>query len=1097
MSREAFIIVASVLAFGWAPVLSAKAEMGAAGSDKAPALASQEVAGAFVGHDLHLVGGKVTSQASGAGQQVLVFEGRFSTSIGSERVAGDSAVVWLERTAAATGARGGGLVTKVRIYVEGGVSIHKGGGAKLTEMSRESIKRGEAEVIRFDVSGEVFVTSDSRGQEQIRASGFYARAFSAAAKNDADFAARFVGLSPVSAAEDEKQKTPLCPSSHKATKGYAGQAEDGGQKTENGKQRTKDADKKADGSFFDRWFRRGGRAPAEGARETAKKVQYPVNIAPAGDVTPKIETGKLDGNDVGTIIGRFYLWQKLDETGGLLELQADNAVVFYSDEQSAGDLNAPALALPAPAPAAVLPASASLDASRGGRRQQDAGASRGGGQEAAGEGILAKGTIKAVYVCGDVVLTEGQRTIRADELYYDFENRKGLAVNAVMRTFDVQRGIPIYLRAAMLKQLGDGKFTAENITLTSSEFYLPQVSLGASSVIITDTTTVDAQTGKVSKSSYEAVMRDVRLKHGETTIFGWPVMRSNLERPDVPVKSIRLGHDNIWGTSAETRWYLSRLLGLREPEGTDGTFELDYYGNRGLGTGVEVEYTGEDHLGRMTGYIINDRGEDRLGRVASRRNLQPPEELRGRFSWVHRAFMPYNWQVTTGINYESDENFVESYYRNEFNVGEDRETYIHARRAEDNWALAFLGKGRINSFRDELEEMPSAEFHLTGQSLFDDRFTFYSDSQAGQFRQRIGDGHSTVISDEQFGFASHRSEIDMPMAGGGFKAVPYLAGTVGYDDRSEFTRTLVDGTNTGSPNEDVVGIGEVGLRASSEFWKVYPGVRSRLWDLDGLRHIVRPELAAAVYGESDIVVRQHDVLHVGLSQQLQTKRGPADNQRAVDWMRLDTAFTFVGDSEDEPTGGPDRFMWNRPMTPLRMFTMPGMFNGDLGAGLRRFELWGPRRNYFSADYAWRASDTTALLSDLYYDMQGGDIEQFDIGFSRACWPDLSYYIGSRYLRRVEVLGEKGSNAFVFAATYVLDPRYTLVFSQQFDFDYGANIESDVTLIRRYHRLFWALTYSTDGSLARQSIVFSIWPEGVPEMAIGSRRYTGLTGPGGY
>jgi hypothetical protein len=1047
MSREAFIIVALVLAFGWAPVLSAKAETGAAGSDKAPALASQEVAGAFVGHDLHLVGGKMTSQVNEAGQQVLVFEGRFSTSIGSERVAGDSAVVWLERTAAATSVRGGGLATKVRIYVEGGVSIHKGGGAKLTEMSRESIKRGEAEVIRFDVSGEVFVTSDSRGQEQIRASGLYARAFSAAAKNDADFAARFGGLSPVSAAEDGKQKT-----------------EDGGQKTEDGKQRTKDADKKAEGSFFDRWFRRGGstmlttsgRAPAEGARETAKKVRYPVNIAPAGDVTPKIESGKLDGNDVGTIIGRFYLWQKLDETGGLLELQADNAVVFYSGEQLAGDLES--------------------------------------GQP---EGVLAKGTIKAVYVCGDAVMTEGQRTIRADELYYDFEDRKGLAVNAVMRTFDVQRGIPIYLRAAMLKQLGDGKFTAENITLTSSEFYLPQVSLGASSVIITDTTTVDAQAGKVSKSSYEAVMRDVRLKYGETTIFGWPVMRSNLERPDVPVKSIRLSHDSVWGTSAETRWYLSRLLGLREPEGTDGTFELDYYGNRGLGTGVEVEYTGEDHLGRMTGYIINDRGEDRLGRVASRRNLQPPEELRGRFSWVHRAFMPYNWQVTTGINYESDEHFVESYYRNEFNVGEDRETYIHAKRAEDNWALAFLGKGRINSFADELEESPSAEFHLTGQSLFDDRFTFYSDSQAGQFRQRIGDEHSTVISDEQFGFASHRSEIDMPMAGGGFKAVPYLAGTVGYDDRSGFTRTLVDGTNAGSPNEDVVGIGEAGLRASSEFWKVYPGVRSRLWDLEGLRHIVRPELAAAVYGASDIIVQQHDVLYVGLSQQLQTKRGPADNQRAVDWMRLDTAFTFVGDSEDEPTGGPDRFMWNRPMTPLRMFTMPGIFNGDLGPALRRFELWGPRRNYFSADYLWRASDTTAVLSDLYYDMQGGDIEQFDIGFSRACWPDLSYYIGSRYLRRVEVLGEKGSNAFVFAATYVLDPRYTVVFSQQFDFDYGANIESDVTLIRRYHRLFWGLTYSADGSLARQSIVFSIWPEGVPEMAIGSRRYVGLTGPGGY
>jgi hypothetical protein len=95
------------------------------------------------------------------------------------------------------------------------------------------------------------------------------------------------------------------------------------------------------------------------------------------------------------------------------------------------------------------------------------------------------------------------------------------------------------------------------------------------------------------------------------------------------------------------------------------------------------------------------------------------------------------------------------------------------------------------------------------------------------------------------------------------------------------------------------------------------------------------------------------------------------------------------------------------------------------------------------------------------------------------------------------LDEKGSNAFTFAATYVLDPRYTLVFSQQFDFDYGANIRSDITLMRRYHRMYCALTYSADESLDSQAIVFSIWPQGVPEMAIGSRKYVGLGGSTGY
>jgi hypothetical protein len=185
------------------------------------------------------------------------------------------------------------------------------------------------------------------------------------------------------------------------------------------------------------------------------------------------------------------------------------------------------------------------------------------------------------------------------------------------------------------------------------------------------------------------------------------------------------------------------------------------------------------------------------------------------------------------------------------------------------------------------------------------------------------------------------------------------------------------------------------------------------------------------------------------------------------------------------------------MTPLRMYSMPGILNGDLGEGLKKFETYGPARDYFDADYLWQISDTTAFLSSGFYDIHSGTIEQFDIGFSRTRLPDLSYYIGSRYLRNTQVLEQHGTNAFIFAASYNIDERYTVVFSQQYDFEYRANVESELTLIRHYHRMFWSITVSTDASLDRQSITFNLWPEGVPELAIGSRRYTGLSGPGGY
>ena len=472
---------------------------------------------------------------------------------------------------------------------------------------------------------------------------------------------------------------------------------------------------------------------------------------------------------------------------------------------------------------------------------------------------------------------------------------------------------------------------------------------------------------------------------------------------------------------------------------------------------------------------------------------EPPRDLRGRLRWQHKQFLPYDWQLATEISYASDKNFIEQFYRNEFNTDKEQETIVHLKRLQDNWGLALLGKARLNDFNSKVEELPSGEFHWTGQSLFDDKFTFYSDSQISRFRQRLSSGTESTMLQSFYTFASTRNELDMPLTHGRSKVVPFVAGTFGYDDGSGFrTRFRKDGSMT--TREDAIWFGEAGVRASTQpYWKEYNHVKSRLWDLNKLRHTIQPRLAAIAYTQDDSVSEQRDTLNVGISQRLQTKRGLGDKERTVDWMRLDTDVTWVNDSGDT-SEGPDRFIWNKPFIPLS-----NRFSTTLPPQDRRSsDIFGPRRNYFSADYMWRLTDTTTLLSDINYDMQSGVAQQYNIGFSHMRWPDLSYYIGSRYLRRVDNgLGEKGSNAFTFGATYKLDPRYTMVFSQQFDFDYGVNIRSDITLVRRYHRLYFAITYSADESLQQHAIVFSLWPEGVPELAMGPRRYIKTANSAGY
>jgi hypothetical protein len=987
----------------------------------------------FVGQDLHLSGAEVISYQATEAEHSLVFRDGFSMSIGANRFTSDKAVALLETES--TEFRGRVHVRlNVRIYLQGKISIEKGRFAKTTGLEEVIIEPGKEMVVYFDLGGEVFVTADKRESFDPRSLALYKRARAAAVPVGPRFVIRPEAMVPE---WKEKEFVAEEPVKKPIERGVVGEPAEAVESVE------------------------PEAVPAIAVRPEEKKPKfiYPVNIAPAGQSQPVIESApSADELEIETVTGRLYIWQKTDESGGLLELQADNTVIFRSSGQT------------------------------GGAQPED-------------DDFISKSGVVAIYMTGDVLMTEDSRTIRADELYYDFRQKKAIIINAVMRNFDVKRGIPIYVRAAKLRQAAANRFTAEEMTLTSSEFYKPQISMTASDVNIVDTTSVDQREGTLTDSSFEAEMRDARFKVGQTTVFRWPYMRSNLQRPDVPIRSLSVGKDSIWGTSIETRWYLSRLLGFEEPEGVESTLALDHFSKRGVGGGAEIEYRKEDYYGRILGYVMRDRGEDRLGRNTLRRNIEPDQDIRGRFSWRHRQFLPNKWQLTTGVGWSSDEDFVEAFYRNEFNVGTE-ETYLHLKRIEDNRAVSILSKWRMNGFMDELQELPTLEFHLTGESLFDDVFTFYSDTQVSRMQQKIGRDHTTTqISSEVFSFVSHRSELDMPLQGEGFKMVPFVAGTFGYDDRSGFATTLVDGSNSGTFGEDQIWLGEAGVRLFPQaFWKVYPNAKSRLWDLNQLRHVVKPWVTAAAYTENDSAAKQRDTIAVGLSQRLQTKRGPADEQRTVDWMRLDVEGVWVDDPEDvSSTTGPDRFIWSRPIVPLRVFSAPDIFNGDLRSGgiFHRFEQYGPRRNYFGSDYIWRISDTTAMLSDMNIDMQSGVVQQFNIGFSRLCWPNLSYYIGSRYLRRIEVLNEKGSNAFTFAATYILDPRYTLVFAQQYDFDYSANIRSDITLVRKYHRINCAITYSADESLDRQAIVFSIWPQGVPEMAIGKRSYMGLGGSSEY
>lgn len=954
---------------------------------------------AFAGLDLHLKADKMTVNQIEPSEYLILFENNFSMAIANSNFSADNAVLKIILFSSID--RGIKKTDyKCLVYLQDNIVQSSSKKSKTIDIYKKPVYQGQGLALRFFVTGQIYSTAQTKSQENILEDVLVQKALAVLVPLENDIPQTVV------------QKGAEIPKIERLIDTQKLQV-------------AAVEEQKAEAASEEK-------LPLEKPTPVEPKFQYPVNISGLGGDAIKIDSQRIetsDGLSAAVITGRFYLWQKLDDNGNILELLGDNAVIYYASGQV----------------------------------------------DFGNDDSSANGAIQSIYLQGNIEITEGDRTINADECFYDFQTRQAMAVNAVMRSYDYKRNIPIYVKAERLRQVSENQFTAENIVLTSSEFYEPQIKMTASTINVVDTAYVDEQAGKTNDSSYQAEIKDVKFYAGKVPFFYWPKLTGNTVRPDVPIKSAHISYDSDFGASLETRWYLSRLLGLREPNGVDSTLALDYYGERGTGVGVDIEYEGADNNGRILAYLINDRGEDDLGRT--RENLEPERDLRGRFTWQHRQYLPDDWQLTAEFSYLSDRNFLEGYYRNEFNTDKEQETLIHLKKTYDNRSISILNKIRINDFQTTTDELPTVEYHITGESIFDDRFTMFSDNRISRLRERYAEGSAAEVAGLNQNFYTYgesRQEIDLPLTLNRIKIVPFGAVNFGYDDLDGFD-TRLGGAND-PDGEKSAAIGELGLRASTTYWKHNPNFTSSFWDLNGIRHIIKPHFEAVVFEETDQNVKQRDIFNIGLLQRWQTKRSGSDT--VIDWMRLGIDATFVNNDADNITG-PDKYIWNRPFQPLFY--------------RRNSDGYGITRDKINADYVWNLTDTTAFLSDINYDIEGGTVGQCDVGISHYRYPDLSYYIGSRYLRDVQVNNEKGSHSFIYAITYKLNERYAVVFGQEYNFDYGKSVESEITFIRKYHRLNYSLTFNVDSSLGRSGAMFSIWPDGVKELGLGSRKFYGLMG----
>lgn len=769
-----------------------------------------------------------------------------------------------------------------------------------------------------------------------------------------------------------------------------------------------------------------------------------------------------DGETVQVATGGVYFSATGNADAGVLEISAQNAVIFLEPRGAAKFLAGAAGEGAAGEGAASRPASQPTTEPAGGADSRKS-APPEQPQEKGAAGLPKDLPIRAVYLEGDVILTLGERVVRASRLYYDFERDRALILDAVFHTPVPGRNVPLYVRADEIRQLSAREFSADNARVTTSEFYTPHYFVGAEKVYIRDLTPRGNDGGALTAVRGEAELHNATLNVENIPILWWPYAKGALDTSETTLRGFRTGWSDDFGAEVETSWYLFNLLGITPPPGFDATLKLDYFSARGPAIGVNGKYEQQDYYGYTKNYFIHDDGEDHLGPV---QDNTPSTDERGRTLWRHRSFLPNDWELTLEVAYASDPGFLEEYEKSEWFEDKQQETVFYLKRAKEIDAITLLANWRLLDFTTQTEHLPDLTYRRIGDML--GPFVFYNEERVGGVRYRPDDRHfldnrrytNTGETDVTFR-TDVREEAELPLKMTGLNIVPFgsIRGT--YWD--------------GQPLESGGlwrGLGLYGVRGSMYLSRVYDGVKSELFDVNRIRHIIQPDFA--VWGASsntrsenitpfDEGVELIDAIYggmVGLRNTWQTKRGTGDKQKTVDLLAINLEAGFFGGDT------PDNADSNGYADPIRP------------------ESSRPR-NYFAGEALYRLSDTTTLQYDFNLDLNDLSYDRNDLSVAIERSPRLAYVLGYRHAGDINLdLVGGGFN-------YRFNEKHTLAFRTWIDTDRGELGELTVSYVRKLPRWYFALTFEMDQVFDDLSVSVSLWPEGIPEWTLGSRRFSQL------
>ena len=430
-------------------------------------------------------------------------------------------------------------------------------------------------------------------------------------------------------------------------------------------------------------------------------------------------------------------------------------------------------------------------------------------------------------------------------------------------------------------KMEQGTYTATNAIITTDDVQKPAIKIRASKIKITP---------NVKLQAWNAV-----LYMGDVPVFYFPYYERNLGAHANNFDFVP-GYRSAFGPFilGSYTWWLNDEL--------NGKFHLDYRQRRGVGVGPDFNYNlgqwGEGHLK----YYYTHDDEPGTNFVNS-----PVYHNRQRLDFTYLANPYTNVEVRAQALYQSDAGVVRDFFEGEYRQNPQPNTFIEADKLWSNFSLDVLTEPRVNPWLETVERLPDVRLSGFQQQLGSTPVYYESESSVGYYRRLFPEtnGIDADLLTYSAGRADTYHQLTLPKTFFGWLNVtPRVGGRLTY-----YTESSGPGINT---EEETRGVFNTGAEVSFKASRVWPGVKSGLLDLDGIRHIIQPSvnyvyvpspnvhptqlpqfdyelpslrLLPIEYPEYNSIdsIDSQNVLRFGLRNQLQTKR-EGQVKDLLDWQ---------------------------------------------------------------------------------------------------------------------------------------------------------------------------------------------------------------------